>query len=326
MNSINIYFKPEMQKENKSFSPSASKPLLVIKDWQALFYDKIEIKSFDKINQKELYRIHDKNYVDGIFDGNIHNGFGLKDANFSSTFLETNASIYYAALDALNNNISISPTSGFHHARYDCAEGFCTFNGLVFTALKLKEENKVNKIGILDFDMHYGNGTDEIIKKLNLDFITHYSAGKNYDLYYPSLNFLKPIIKTFYNKMFMKKSSKSNKIKKPILRQKLLKGKGKQFINQIPDILNSFKNCDLIIYQAGADQHIDDPYGGLLTYEQMLKRDELVFSFANENNIPLAWNLAGGYQKDNNDTIEPVLKCHRNTLTQCLKIYLPKNI
>jgi acetoin utilization deacetylase AcuC-like enzyme len=320
MNTINVFFKPQMQKENKSFSPSASKPALVVQDWKALFNEKISIVSFDKFNQKDFYHIHDKNYVDGIFNGNINNGFGIKDADFSSTFLETNASLYYASLDALNNQIAISPTSGFHHARYDRSEGFCTFNGLVLTALRLKNEGKAQKIGILDFDMHYGNGTDEIIKKLNLDFIVHYTAGKQYDLYYPSLNFLKPVIKLCYNSFFT--ASKSQKeIKKPILRQKLLQNKGDKFINTIPKILEAFKDCDLIIYQAGADQHIDDPYGGLLTYEKMSQRDNLVFSFAKKMSIPLVWNLAGGYQKDSQGSIEPVLKCHRNTMYECLKIY-----
>ena len=51
MNSIHVYFKPEMQKENKSFSPSATKPSLVVEDWKALFSQKIVTLSFEKFNQ-----------------------------------------------------------------------------------------------------------------------------------------------------------------------------------------------------------------------------------------------------------------------------------
>ena len=40
-----------------------------------------------------------------------------------------------------------------------------------------------------------------------------------------------------------------------------------------------------------------------------------------KNNIPLVWNLAGGYQKDKDGSIEPVLKCHRNTMEACLNIF-----
>ena len=55
--------------------------------------------------------------------------------------------------------------------------------------------------------------------------------------------------------------------------------------------------CDLILYQAGADPHIDDPLGGWLTTKQLQQRDKRVFSASAEWKIPVAWNLAGGYQR-----------------------------
>lgn len=317
---IRVFFNKSMLKENKSFSPSAFKPSLVVEDWQRLFSNYVINVDFPPISKESLFLVHDKQYVEDIFTGNKENGFGVKDKDFSSTFLYTNASLYYAACDALINNIAVSPTSGFHHARYDRSEGFCTFNGLVLTAKMLKENNLAQKIGILDFDMHYGNGTEEIIKKHNIDYIVHYTAGKYYDLHYPILNIFKPVIKYFYNKIFTAKNKMQTP--QPKLRQKILKNKGNEFINDIPSILQKFIDCDIIIYQAGADQHINDPYGGLLTYEQMKTRDKLVFEFAKNNDIPLVWNLAGGYQKDIQGTIEPVLKCHRNTMEVCVNTYL----
>ena len=49
-----------------------------------------------------------------------------------------------------------------------------------------------------------------------------------------------------------------------------------------------------MIYQAGADPHIDDPLGGILTTKQMSWRDRQVFEQLGHK--PLVWNLAGGYQ------------------------------
>lgn len=317
MKNIYISFKTEMQKSNKSFSPSAFKPQLVVDDWLNHFGDKISVSSFSAINKEDLYLVHEKKYVDDIFSGKVVNGFGIKDSNFASTFLQTNGSLYDAANNALTDGIAISPTSGFHHARFDRAEGFCTFNGLILTAMRIKEKAPI--VGILDFDMHYGNGTSELIKKHNLQHVIHYTAGKYYDLHYPALNIFKPIIKFFYNFLFTKSKKEITPV--PKLRQKILKGKGEKFIKEIPIILDKFKKCNLIIYQAGADQHINDPYGGLLTYKQMIIRDKTVFEFAKDNGIPLVWNLAGGYQKDNKGTIEPVLKCHRNTMQECINVY-----
>lgn len=316
---IDVYYSNLMVKENGGFSPSSFKPREVIADWQSKFSHDIEIHDIKPLGKEDFYKVHSKDYVDGIFDGTITNGYGLKSKEFAQVFCLTAGSLYLASKNALKSGVAVSPTSGFHHARYNKAEGFCTFNGLVLTSVLLKEKGFAKKIGIIDFDMHYGNGTDEIIKNLNLDYVVHYTAGKKYDLHYPLLNFLKPLIKKFYNKKF----SQSDKVEinKPKLRQKLLANKGDKFIQEIDSILNNFKDCDLIIYQAGADQHIDDPYGGLLTYEQMQIRDSKVFMFAKENNIPVVWNLAGGYQKDINGTIEPVLKCHRNTMRMCIEIF-----
>ena len=315
---IDIYYRADMVKENGGFSPSSYKPAKVIEDWQENYANEIKIHDFRPLEKEDFYKIHKREYVEGIFEGKIVNGYGLKSKDFSKFFCATSGSLYAASKNALKSGIAISPTSGFHHARWDKAEGFCTFNGLVLTSILLKEKGYAQKIGILDFDMHYGNGTQEIIQKYNLDYIVHYTAGKTYDLHYPLLNFIKPLIKKFYNKKF----ANSNETVKPILRQKILKSKGSKFINEIDSILEPFKDCDLIIYQAGADQHIDDPYGGLLTYEQMKQRDRKVFEFAKATRIPIVWNLAGGYQKDSSGTIEPVLKCHRNTMKECLDIYV----
>lgn len=79
------------------------------------------------------------------------------------------------------------------------------------------------------------------------------------------------------------------------------------------------KEYNLVLYQAGADIHIDDPLGGLLTTEQMIFRDELVFRGCARFGIPIVWNLAGGYQRDADGGISQVLALHRNTMYQCIR-------
>ena len=64
---------------------------------------------------------------------------------------------------------------------YDQASGFCTFNGLVVAAQVLKKAGLVNKVGILDFDQHYGDGSIDIIRALKLDdWLSQYSAATEY--------------------------------------------------------------------------------------------------------------------------------------------------
>ena len=81
--------------------------------------------------------------------------------------------------------------------------------------------------------------------------------------------------------------------------------------------MRSFSDCDLLIYQAGADPHINDPLGGFMTTAELAERDEIVFSGAKSIGIPLVWNLAGGYQ----DPLSCVLEIHRNTMAACVAAY-----
>ena len=51
-----------------------------------------------------------------------------------------------------------------------------------------------------------------------------------------------------------------------------------------------------MLFQAGADPHIEDPLGGFLTTTELQRRDELVFQGLRARGTPVAWDLAGGYQ------------------------------
>jgi hypothetical protein len=50
--------------------------------------------------------------------------------------------------------------------------------------------------------------------------------------------------------------------------------------------------------EAGADAHIDGPMAGWVTGEQPQRRDRTVFKTAATIGLPVAWNLADGYQRD----------------------------
>lgn len=164
---------------NESFSPNSYKGRLCIERWQK---DRlpIEIKSFSKISREALYLAHDKNYVDGVLSGNIVNGYGTKDLSIAKSLPFVVSSLVEATLHSyLSGETSVSPTGGFHHASYNKAAGFCTFNGLIVAA-QMVHQLGANKVGILDLDQHEGDGTSQIIKYLGLDYIQHYSSGEEH--------------------------------------------------------------------------------------------------------------------------------------------------
>ena len=277
MNPITIFYRPEQNvTKNVSYSPSAGKPQKVVDRF--LNYPQVRIMSdWAPLTRTDLYTSHTCDYVNGVLDGREPNGFGNFLKEVADSLPYTSGSLYHASAHALKNQVAISPTSGFHHAQYRSGGAFCTFNGLTIAAQLLRRKNKVNRVGIIDFDAHYGNGTVDIIEQLKLDYIQHLTYGRHF--------------RTFPS--------------------------AEAWLNNIRKDLEPFNDCDILLYQAGADPHENDPLGGDLTTEQMRKRDQLVFQFAKEKGIPIAWNLAGGYQQDFNK----VLELHENTLLACLEVF-----
>jgi acetoin utilization deacetylase AcuC-like enzyme len=90
-----------------------------------------------------------------------------------------------------------------------------------------------------------------------------------------------------------------------------------RFLDEIPQILARFADCDLLLYQAGADPHVNDPLGGWLTTAQLRERDRHVFAATRRMGLPIAWNLAGGYQTN----LRKVLDIHDNTMLECLSAF-----
>lgn len=97
-----------------------------------------------------------------------------------------------------------------------------------------------------------------------------------------------------------------------------VKGDFQEAQTRIVEALN--RRPGLVLYQAGADAHIDDPYGaGYLTDAQWDQRDNAVFSICETFNLPLVWNLAGGYNGSK------TLNLHNRTFASALRVYYPES-
>ena len=283
---IPVFYRPEQScAEAVRLSPSAAKPAMVVSDWLSvpLISSAIEVRSFEPATMDELYAAHSKAYVDGVLSCQRSNGFGTRSPQIAASLRYTTGSMMAAAMYVLSNqkaelNVAVSPTSGFHHAGYADGGGFCTFNGLMATAIHMHALGLAQRILIVDMDQHYGDGTDDIIQKLGINYVDHITSGKSYRTAAQALTCC-------------------------------------EFIDV------QFRQYDLVLYQAGADIHIKDPLGGLLNTDQMRQRDRSVFGACMRLGLPVVWNLAGGYQRDANGGIEPVLALHRNTIVECIDTF-----
>jgi len=117
---------------------------------------------------KDLLRVHNKSYVDLIFD------FAEKgrpydfDTPVSPSILEAALYIMGGALKIgeslfkgkIERGVSLG--GGLHHAGESFGGGFCLFNDVALLARHLQEEHGVKRVLILDYDVHAGNGTSDI--------------------------------------------------------------------------------------------------------------------------------------------------------------------
>jgi acetoin utilization deacetylase AcuC-like enzyme len=264
-------------------SPSDRKPRAVSAALQQTLWP-IELVAPTPTSIDDVCKVHDASFVDDVLQLRRQNGFGSFSESVARSILFTCGACYDSARVALDQGISASLTSGFHHAGPRAARGFCTFNGLMVTAVQLLDEARAKKVAIVDCDYHYGDGTQAIIDALALsERVLHLSFGELYrrpeqaDAYLRAVSALRTT-----------------------------------FVQFQPDI---------IIYQAGADVHVDDPFGGLLTTEQMRIRDRAIFSLARELSIPLTWTLAGGYQIESDGSIPRVVQLHLNTFEEALRVW-----
>ena len=90
-------------------------------------------------------------------------------------------------------------------------------------------------------------------------------------------------------------------------------------LDECLDQLDSRFKPDFVIYLAGADPHEDDRLGRLkITKDGMRLRDETVFQYGLDRNIPIAFSMAGGYGKDIASTVD----IHHQTIHTALKIQM----
>jgi acetoin utilization deacetylase AcuC-like enzyme len=226
--------------------------------------------------EDKLKKIHCSHYVESFMAGRgslaSSNGFDWTES-IRNGVLAMNAGMLTAAELAKSNGVAANVSQGFHHSRPKYGAGFCTFNGLALVA----NENKKQKVFVLDCDQHGGDGTAEFA--LTLPNLFNYSICGS----------------TFGTQKH--KRSVVDYIQGPI---------NKDFSPYEAALSRAFKqvekvNPDLVIYQAGADPHIDDPFGSVgLTNEQMFLRDKIVFEYFKSKKIPIFFVLAGGYQDMDN--------------------------
>jgi acetoin utilization deacetylase AcuC-like enzyme len=193
------------------------------------------------------------------------------------SFLALNGT-FTTALKALEEGIACHAAGGTHHAHYSNGLGYCVFNDLAFTALNLIEHGLVEKVLILDLDVHQGDGTIDICN------------GKT-GIYTCSLH-------CEQNFPFQKRQGTLDVALNSHLEDTAYLDK----LHSTFKYISKDFTPDIVLYDAGVDVFSGDQLGNLnLTLEGILKRDCAVLEYFKNRNTPIATVIGGGYSPCDTD-------------------------
>ena len=260
----------------------------VIENFKKLDNKNLVWKKPSNFEQSILIKTHTKDYIKQVnlsfpqsglkfLDGDTVVSPGSKDATKDAVGSIISAIDGVKKKEFKNAFCCVRPPG--HHAEKEKAMGFCIFNNVAVGANYLIEKYKYKKIAIIDFDVHHGNGTQDIFYN---DKNVLYISTHQYP-YYPGSG-----------------SEKENGKYNNVLNIPLEAGiTGNEYLNayeKVLDKLIEFKP-EFLLFSAGFDAHIDDPLAQLRLssedFYKITKRTlEVSKPFCNGNIVSI---LEGGY-------------------------------
>ncbi|MDR0586310.1 MAG: hypothetical protein LBG26_03630 [Treponema sp.] len=198
---------------------------------------------------------------------------------------------------------------GMHHARYDGGSGFCLVNDIAVAIRKVQAEGRSRLVWVIDLDAHKGDGTAELVR----------FARKRGELTLPVPSRLAenggPCVLTLSVHMARgwpldgESLAQAEKGRAPLVPSDIDigidRGEETQYVPRLAEGIAELENIsgnekpDLVLVVDGADPYEHDGLPSSaplkLSLEQCLERDNFVYRYVIDRNIPSAWIQAGGY-------------------------------
>jgi len=260
------------------------------------------------IEQEDLERVHTKAYLNRLFgeeqEKTLMDAYELvnesgeynrydpdsAEAPLSGILKDvmTIISGSYAAIPlALKTGFTYFLGGGMHHGHPDFGHGFCLLNDIAVALLKAKSEGQFKTAWIVDMDAHRGDGTAEIMRTQSDITALSIHMAKGWPLDSPE----------YQEDGTLNPSWIPGDVDIPI--ESGEEGLYTKKLISALDTLEQKGRPDLIFVVAGVDPYEKDELPSSspikMTKEQMLERDQSVYDWITERDIPSAWVAAGGY-------------------------------
>jgi acetoin utilization deacetylase AcuC-like enzyme len=198
-----------------------------------------------------------------------------------------------AARWALSDGIGSNLAGGTHHAFPDRGEGFCVLNDVAIAIRVLQRDGLIKRAGVVDCDVHQGNGTAAIFEGDESVFTFSMHGAKIYPL-------------------FKARSSLDVELEDETDDAAYLE----TLSEHLPRVFAHAP--DIVFYLGGADPYKGDKLGRLaLTVEGLRARDQFVLSECRARSVAVATTMSGGYAADISDTVE----IHCNTIRAARAVF-----
>ena len=235
----------------------------------------------------QILYAHDPSYLIKVINGSLTSdeqreiGFPWSPQMVERSRRSAGATVA-AAKTAFSEGIAANLAGGTHHAYRDSGSGFCVFNDSAIAARTLQKEiNPVLKVAIIDLDVHQGNGTASILQNDDSIFTLSIHGENNFPFQKEQSDLDLGLADGCNDELYMRS------------------------LEKCLDQLDTRFKADCIIFLAGADPHEGDRLGRLeISKDGMRQRDELVFQYALDRRLPIAFSMAGGYGKEIKSTVD----------------------
>jgi acetoin utilization deacetylase AcuC-like enzyme len=240
----------------------------------------------EAVTDAEILRAHDGDYLRRAAGGTLtakevrRIGFPWSERMIHRSRRASGGTVG-ACLAALAEGFAANLAGGTHHAFRDRGEGFCVFNDSALAARAMQAAGHVERVVVLDTDVHQGNGTASILADDPTIFTFSIHGEKNFPFHKERSDLDVALPDGADDTTYL---------------QALARG--------LEEALET-ADADLAIFLAGADPLAEDRLGRLsVTKAGLAERDRMVLDACAERGIPVAVTMAGGYAKRVEDTVD----------------------
>ncbi|RTZ14122.1 histone deacetylase [Vibrio aquaticus] len=253
----------------------------------------------DALTLEDVRQVHCRNYVETLSSGTLpapkmrRIGFPWSEQLIQRTLTSAGGTCE-TVNQSIEFGVAIHLSGGYHHAHYDFGSGFCLINDLVLAAKRALTFDGIDKVLIVDSDVHHGDGTATLCADDENIITLSFHCDKNFPARKPESDLDMPLPRETEDQEFLAS------------------------FTSVVEMAVNLHQPDLLIYDAGVDIHSEDELGYLQVSTQgIYQRDLFMFELAKQRQLPIACVVGGGYRTEH----EALVPIHMQLIRAALEVY-----